>query len=155
PYVLELRAAVVEIAAVGAVVQVEAPGEQTGLDGLEHPAVGFGETLGEDPGVHGFQDRLAGGLAGVVPAGEPGRVQPEPGVLDEGSDAGGERGGHLDEVDGESGSGEVVDESGDGGRVDAAGRGVEVPPQFERVAFDDLQQGAFDRVVETLPGGDA
>jgi hypothetical protein len=30
-----------------------------------------------------------------------------------------------------------------------------VPPQFEGVTFDDLQQTALDRVVEALPGGDS
>ncbi|CAM5306933.1 hypothetical protein STENM223S_04051 [Streptomyces tendae] len=155
PYVLELFAAHVEIAAVLAVVQVQPAGEQPGLDGLEHPAVGVGETPGEHPGVDSFEDSLACSLGRVVLAGEPGGIQAEPGVVDERGHTGSELRGHLDEMDVEGGSGKVVGEAGHAGRVDAAGRAVEVPPQFERIAFDDLQQAALGRVVEALPGGDA
>ena len=154
PYALETFAACVEVAAVLSVVQVETAGEEPGLDGLEHPAVGIAEPLGEDPGVDGFEHGLAGGLGRVVLAGEPGGVEAEPAVVDEGGHAGGELGGHFGEMDVEPGSGEVFGEAGHTGRVDASGRAVEVPPQSERVTFDDLQQSALDRVVQALSGGD-
>ncbi len=153
PYGGELRSAVVEIAAVGPVVQVEAPGEETGLHRAVDPAVGIHRALCEHPGVHGLQHRLAGRLRRVVPAGEPGGVDAAPGVVDQGGHAGGELGGHLHDVDVEFRPGQVLGEAGDARRVDAPGGAVQVPPQLQGVALDDFEQPSLHGVVEALTGG--
>lgn len=152
-YGAELRPAVVEVAPVGPVVQVEAPGEETGLHGAVDPAVGVHRALCEHPGVHGLQNRLAGRLRRVVPAGEPGGVDAPPGVVDQGGHAGGELGGHLHDVDVQFGARQVLGEAGDARRVDAPRRAVQVPPELQGVALHDFEQPSLDGVVEALAGG--